>query len=267
LPSDARYLLTEKRDGRFVLLLWRDVSVWDPVNRQRQAVTPADVTVRLEQPRRLQAYRPTEGAEAVAAATGTSLPLRLDGQVTAVTIDPARPPQPRDVAVQPADGSATVTWRLPTTSAEVTGFEVTREPGGLSAQVGPSARSYVDGALTNGTRYRYSVRTLGADGASAYAEAPAVVPAGLPGRPRILSATAGRRSVTVAWQPSDANGSRVTAYRLVCAGRTITVGPGKRSATISGLPAQRRVRVLVRAQNAVGWGPVTRSAYVTTLGT
>lgn len=262
LPTDARYVLTEKRDGRFVLLLWRDVSVWDPVNRQRQAVTPADVTVRLDEARRLQVYRPSEGAEPMAGATGTSLPLQLDGQVTAITIDPIRPPQPRAVAVESGDGRATVRWKLPATSAAVTGFEVTREPGGLSARVGPSARSYVDQAVANGTTYRYSVRTLGADGASGYAEAPAVVPAGSPGRPRIVSATPGPRRVTLTWRPAADNGSPVTSYRLAWGGRTLTVASGKRRATITGLPAGRRVRVTLRAQNDIGWGPAARSAYV-----
>jgi len=181
LPDDARYLLTEQRDGRFVLLLWRDVSVWDPVNQQPRDVTPADVTLRLDNAHRLRAYRPTDGAEPVDDVTGTTLPLRLDGQVTAVTIDP-------------------------------------------------------------------------------------VVPAAVPGRPRAVAARPGPHRVTVAWRPAAPHGSPVTAYRLSAAGRRVTVGADDLRATVRRLPADRRLRVVIRARNDVGWGPAARSAYVVTRG-
>lgn len=181
LPADAHYLLTQKRGGRFVLLLWRDASIWDPINQQPQTVTPADVTLRLATAHHLRVYRPSDGTEPVADSSGTSLPLQLDGQVTAVTIDP-------------------------------------------------------------------------------------VLPVGVPTRPRDVSAKPGDRSVTVTWRAAGPNGSPVTAYRLVAAGRKITVGPDRYRATIRRLPADRRLRVVVRAHNAAGWGPGARTPYVVTQG-
>ncbi len=87
-PGDAHYLMTQKRDGQFVLLLWRDVSVWDPVSRKPEKVTPTKVTLRLAAPARMAVYRPTEGAAPVATTKSAALPLKLDGEVTAITIDP-----------------------------------------------------------------------------------------------------------------------------------------------------------------------------------
>src|SRR3954454_24105084 len=46
-PSDGKYVLTQKRNGQYVLLLWRDASIYDPVTKQPQTVTPAPVTLTL----------------------------------------------------------------------------------------------------------------------------------------------------------------------------------------------------------------------------
>lgn len=87
-PADGRYLLTQKRNGEFVLLLWRAVRVYDPVSQERLPVTPAPVTLRLGRTADLTVYHPSEGAGPVASAESAQLSLSLDGQVTAVTIDP-----------------------------------------------------------------------------------------------------------------------------------------------------------------------------------
>jgi Fibronectin type III domain len=271
LPSDGstRAVLTQKRDGEFVLLLWRDVSIYDPSKQEPIQVTPADVTIRLDDVADWTVRRPTSGSGPVAQASGSSLTLQLGGEVTAVEIDPQRPelpPDPVEVTAARADRSATVSWDLPESPTAVTGFEVTRTPGDVVARVPGDVRTYQDTGLVNGTTYGYTVRALSADGSSAAVASPAVVPAGVPTRPRVLSARPGKRSVTVTWRSADPNGSPVTAYRLVSAGRTITVGPGRDRATIRRLPADRRVRVVVRARNAVGWGPRARTAYVVTHG-
>ncbi len=269
LPTDARYLLTQKRDGAFVLLLWRDVSVYDPKTQEPIQVTPADVTLRLDDVADWTVRRPSSGPGPVAQASGSALSLQLDGGVTAVEIDPQRPePPPEPVAVTATRGyrSATVGWDLPESPTAVTGFEVTRTPGDVVTRVLGDARTYADTGLVNGTSYAYTVRALTADGASAAVAAPVVVPAGVPGRPRIVSAKPGTRRITVTWRVAGPNGSPVTAYRLTSAGRTRTVGPGRHRATISRLPADRRLRVVLRARNAVGWGPAARTAYVVTRG-
>jgi hypothetical protein len=268
LPAgEARYVLTQKRNGQFVLLLWRDVSIWDPVEQERVGVAPADVTLKLEQSKDLALYRPSDGAAPERETTGDSLSLQLGGEVVAVTIGPPSPPtapDPTQVAATRGNASATVTWDLPETTAEVTGFEISRSPGEEPHVVPADARSYRATGLTNGTSYVFSVRAMTADGWSGAVSAPAVVPATVPLQPRIGSAKAGKRSITVAWSRPDGRGSAITGYRLVCKGRVLDVGPGKRKATISGLPAGKRLRVGIRARNAVGWSATAYTKYVTT---
>lgn len=177
MPGDARYLLTQKRSGEFVLLLWRDVSLYDPDLQQYQSVTPSDVTLRLEVPADLTVSRPSTPDFAGTTVRGTSLPLQLDGQVTAVT----------------------------------------------------------------------------------------VVPAVVPGAPRIVSAAAGRHRVTVSWIRPRPNGRPLTAYRVSIPGRTLTLGPARHSVTIKGLPAGKRLRIGVRARNDIGLGQAAFTRRLTVL--
>lgn len=266
-PGEGRYVLTRKRDGRFVLLLWRDVAVWDPVNHVPLAVTPADVTLKLASTKDLALYRPSNGGAAERRTTASSLSLQLGGEVVAVTIDPPSPPtapSPTHVTAKRGNASATVTWGLPATDADVTGFEVSRNPGGDPQVVPASARSFRATGLTNGTVYVFSVRALTADGSSATVSAPAVVPATVPTSPRIRSAKAGKRRVTLAWTRADGRGSAVTGYRLVCRGKATNVGPGRLRATLAKLPARKRLRVSVQARNAVGLSRPVYTKYVRT---
>ena len=180
-PSDARYVLTQKRTGQFVLLLWRDVAIYDPEQQVPVVVEPTKVTLRLGTPADLKVYRPSQGGESpVVEAEGSSLPLQLDGQVTAVTIDEQ-------------------------------------------------------------------------------AAAPSV-----PTRPRIVSAKAGRGSVSVTWRRAKPRGRAVTAYQLVWGTRTLKVGPEVRTARLARLPKGRELRVAVRARNAVGWGKPDYTRYLMT---
>ncbi|MFC7492780.1 MULTISPECIES: hypothetical protein [unclassified Nocardioides] len=57
MPADGRRLLTQRSDGTYVLLLWRDVSVYDPAERVRTPVPRVPVTVRLRHPRKLTVHR------------------------------------------------------------------------------------------------------------------------------------------------------------------------------------------------------------------
>lgn len=86
LPADARTMLTQKRNGTFVLLLWRDVSLYDPAHQTYQTVTPSDVTLQLGRRAHLAVRRPSDPAVVVERSRGKELPLQLDGAVTMVTI-------------------------------------------------------------------------------------------------------------------------------------------------------------------------------------
>jgi hypothetical protein len=160
LPSDVRYLLTQKRDGRFVLLLWRDVSIYDPIAQQHLAVEPADATLKLADPVRWQVYRPSEGAEPVRTATASSLPVSLDGDVTAIAIDPAQPPtKPRKVKAKAKGkagaGKVIVRWRPPAQGGPITAYRLT--VAGRTLVTGPDERKAVVKRLAPGSRVRVKV--------------------------------------------------------------------------------------------------------------
>ncbi|WP_243056631.1 hypothetical protein [Nocardioides sp. SR21] len=95
LPADARTLLTQRRNGRFVLLLWRDVTLYDPARKVYRPATASDVTLQLARRARMTVHRPSEPGFSRSATRGRTLPLALDGHVTAVTIVPRHPIPPR----------------------------------------------------------------------------------------------------------------------------------------------------------------------------
>lgn len=253
MPSDARYLLYQKRNGQYVLLLWRDVDIFNPATQQNVTIAPANVTVRLDVPYSMSLYRPSQGATPVSTTVAASLPVSLDGQVTAITIDKAPPPAPTKVKAAPGNKTATVTWELPATSAAVTGFEINRSPGNVTRTVSSTLRSFKDTGLTNKTKYTYKVRTLTSAGASAWATAPTVTPSLLPTAPRIASVRSGPGTATVVWRPAKGRGQKVTGYRLIVGGKKLIVPRGIRRATLKGLPTGQRVRIVLQAHNAIGW--------------
>jgi hypothetical protein len=256
-PSDARYVLTQKRNGQHVLFLWRDVSVYDPVLKQSQTVTPANVTLRLAKSSRIKVYRPTQGPAAVTQIQASSLPLQLDGQVTAVTIDPLQAPAPQSVRATAGKAQATVSWQLPTTDANVTGFEVLRQPGAVRRSAPSTARSFRDPGLVNGRSYTYSVRALSPHGWSVAVAAPSVIPATVPSAPAVSAATTGRGSVTLTWRKPKGQGRAITGYKLVSGTKSLLVSPSVLKATLTGLARGKNVRVGVQARNALGYGGVT----------
>lgn len=266
-PADGRYLVTQKRDGSHVLLLWRDATVWDPVLRTALPDPPAPVTLTFGEQLDMTVHRVSQGPQPVSRTRGTSITVPLDGDVTAITLTdvpvavPA--PAPTGVTATPGDRSATLGWGLPASGAEVTGFEVRRD-GGLPVRVAADARSLTDTGLVNGTSYTYSVRALASGGDSAWVSSAAVVPATVPGAPTIASTTAGAGAVTVAWRAPAANGRPILGYELSSSGRVLSVGASTLRATLSGLPRRTTLRVAVRARNAMGWGPSASTPYVRT---
>jgi hypothetical protein len=172
-PADARYLLTEKRDGTFVLLVWRDVSIYDPVAQQPLEVEPVHSTLTFETPRALTVHRPSTSAEPVARRTSTELPLRLDGEVVAVEIAPPAPgpdPEPALAPAAPTIRSAkpgvrrvTVRWA----AADGRGSPVTTyrlKVRGRTVQVGPDRRRLTIRNLPSDRRVRVTVQARNAVG-------------------------------------------------------------------------------------------------------
>jgi hypothetical protein len=108
---------------------------------------------------------------------------------------------------------------------------------------------------------------LSPDGDSAAVTAPAVVPRApvtAPSAPKVTATSVGSGSVTITWTAPSTGGSAITGYQLVSGSKTLSVGSTVRKATLSGLARNTRLRVGIRAKNAIGWGAYGYSPYVTT---
>ncbi len=94
--------------------------------------------------------------------------------------------------------------------------------------------------------------------------APPVIPATTPSAPKITATSVGSGSVTVTWTAPASGGRPISGYQLLSGAKTLAVGSTVRKATLTGLAKNTKLRVGVRAQNALGWGPQAYTAYVTT---
>ena len=268
--SSLRQLLVQRRDGHFVVLLWRDVSVYDTSSRTRTSVAPQSLTVHLGTPADVAVHRPNVQPAPVASYLGASdVPVALGAQVAAVDITPETGETtpvlnvPTGVRATPKDRSAIVSWRQ-SDATGLTGFEVVRQPGGLSTTVPANSRSVRVAGLRNGSAYTFSVRALTSSGASAAATPVRLVPGTVPSAPRLGTLSPGRARMGVAWSAALAQGRTVTAYEVVSGRHHVITSSGVRRTVLRGLPARAAVRVGVRARNAFGWGPVRWSRVVRT---
>ena len=269
--GDARYVLTQKRDGRFVLFMWRDTAVYDPVTQQRLDVTPMPVTVRFATSKSVTTDLPSRGAARVSTTVSDAVPLSLDGEVTALTIDPAPSPtppptrpaataSPEAVTVSPGNASARVAWTAPSGQADVTGYSVTRQPGGATTTTAPGARALRVSGLSNGTRYTFSVRTLSASGLPSSAVARAVVPATVPTASRPVAKSPKRWVVAGSWAAAGGRGRPVNAYEVRVGGQRKVVPAGARRVVLKGFRSGKRLKVSLRARNQVGWSALSSAS-------
>lgn len=83
-------VLVQRRDRSFVLLLWRDVKVWDQFDRRSIDVAPISVKVAITTPmRRADVHRPTAGAlPRFSVSSPTTFTTPMAGDVTAIVLTP-----------------------------------------------------------------------------------------------------------------------------------------------------------------------------------
>ena len=205
--------------------------------------------------------------------SGKTFDLALDDLAVRDAAVPAEPPPPPPMTAPSAptgvtatrgDGSAQVSWVAanPNGSA-ITGYTVTGSPAGSCTTTGTTCA--ITG-LTNGTSYTFTVAaTNGVGTGPASTPSAPVVPAGLPGAPADVTATAASGSAQVSWTAADPNGSAITGY-------TVTGSPGGgctttgTTCTVTGLANGTSYTFTVVARNAVGTGPSSGpSAAVTPL--
>ncbi len=125
--TDLRQLLVQKSTGEFDLVLWRDVSVWDPIARRSIAPAPYRVQVKLGQSRAGTVLSPTSGASTSFAATD-SVAVDLGSDVSIVRL-PAPVPAGVSAALPEPVPPAAPTSAAPTTAAPTTTAPTTTVPG------------------------------------------------------------------------------------------------------------------------------------------
>jgi hypothetical protein len=84
--SDLRQMLFQKRDGTYILFLWRDVSVWNTKTLQPVSVAKSNLRVDLGKSSTVGVIRPTTSVSPQQTVTGSSVPVSLGGEVVALTI-------------------------------------------------------------------------------------------------------------------------------------------------------------------------------------
>ncbi|HEY4647557.1 MAG TPA: hypothetical protein VIG95_00560, partial [Gemmatimonadales bacterium] len=81
--------LLQKRDGRFYLVLWQELSVWNISSKSDVRNPDDDVTLTLGSPASaIRVYRPSGGLNPVLSGTGSSLNLAVPDEVVVVEIVP-----------------------------------------------------------------------------------------------------------------------------------------------------------------------------------
>ncbi len=190
------------------------------------------------------------------------------GWGTAASVS-ARPEEPLPPAARLSayrgDGRATLDWSV--ASTVLYDWEYRRSTNGGSSWSGwtsmPYAgvkRSYEVRGLTNGVAYTFQIRALNSAGAAGpLSNRETVTPAGRPGRPENLRASAGDRRVALSWAAAAANGADITAYGVRWRGGGAwsgwaTLGSSARSHTLGSLTNGVEHTFEVRAENEVGWG-------------
>jgi hypothetical protein len=192
---------------------------------------------------------------------GSTLGYRYDGNARqfethsvyyAIIPKPAGPPT--NIIATGGDKKATVSFAPPTDvgGALITAYEMTATPGGHK-KVGAASPITMTG-LTNGTAYTFSVRAINAAGYGASGNSNKVTPAGLPGAPTGVTATAGNGLATVSFKASDSNGSPIDHYTVTAPGVTSVTGKAS-PIKVTGLTNGKFYWFTVKATNGAGTGP------------
>jgi hypothetical protein len=88
--ADLRNVLLAKRDGTFLLLLWRDVSIYDPTTDRLIEVEPRNVRVALAEAARLQVFYPSTQRDPLRiVGPAASIEIPVSGELVALAIAPA----------------------------------------------------------------------------------------------------------------------------------------------------------------------------------
>jgi hypothetical protein len=200
---------------------------------------------------------PPTPADAIA--TTTTVPAAVEPPVAVV----AKPSAPTSPVATPSNGSVKLTWKAPTNNggAAIQKYAVQRYTAqGWTSIAYPTALSYTNTGLTNGTKYSFRILAYNAAGWSAPSTTVVAVPRTVPSAPLSPVATPSNGSVKLTWKAPTSNGGAAIQKYAVQRYNTVskkwenvafpTTSPFANTSLANGTKYSYRVL----AQNAAGWG-------------
>lgn len=171
---------------------------------------------------------------------------------------PLQPPAPpTDLAASAGSGQVTLSWAAMADAAAYRLHRGTTSGGPYGAIASAlTGTGYLDTAVTNGLTYYYVVTAVNGSGESAYSNQAMATPSApaVPSPPSGLTATAGKKKITLNWKPS----AGATAYNVkrrtgsAATYMTIATGVGGTSYINTGLTSGVTYYYVVSAANAGG---------------
>jgi hypothetical protein len=178
------------------------------------------------------------------------------------------PPAPGALAATAGDGQVVLAW---TASAGATTYSVYRGTTGggpyVGVTTGLSSTAYTDAGLANGTAYYYVVTASNGLGESAVSNEASATPRAqqVPAAPASLTATPGKRKVTLSWSAS-VGATTYTVKRGSTSGGPYAILASNLIGTTyvnSGLKTGVTYYYVVSARNAAGESPNSREVRAT----
>jgi large repetitive protein len=215
---------------------------------------------------------------------GTTYTVRVRAQnaigsgsyVTSGSVTPATTPgAPTNLIASAGNAQISLTWTAPASNggSAITDYVIQYSTNGSTwvtfADGTSTTTSTTITGVSNGTTYTTRVAAVNAAGTGNYVTSGSVTPAGVPGTPSNLVATAGNGQISLSWTAPSNNGAAITDYVVEYStnGSTWTVVADgvstATSATITGLTNGTTYTTRVAAVNSVGTGSYATSGSVT----
>jgi predicted acyl esterase len=182
----------------------------------------------------------------------------------AVLVSPTAPGAPSAVTSKAGDGSASVSWKAPTSDGglAITGYVVTPSIGAVAQAprvFSSTATTQVITGLANGTTYTFTVAATNPVGTGAASAPGGSILVGAPGVPGFFTLTPGPGQVTVKWWSPSGNGSPITGYVITPYVGGVAQPPrvfasSHNQQTVTGLTGGTTYTFSVAAVNAIGTG-------------
>ena len=181
---------------------------------------------------------------------------------------PAPPPAPTGLTATAGNAQVSLSW---TASSGATSYKVKRSTtsGGpyTTIATGVTATSYTDTTVTNSTTYYYVVTALNANGESGNSNEASATPTAPtpPLAPTGLTATPGKKKVTLSWNPSSGATSYKVKRSTTNGGPYTVIASGVTGTTYNntGLQSGTTYYYVVSAMNATGESPDSNQASAT----